>query len=88
MTAFDRLVGRAVGRPFRRPATARLAIPALGAVVVGQRAFREVDGRVVPVGWPDNMPDDPEFGRLEGKPFERFIEFVRRVSILDLGPED
>ena len=44
-------------------------------------------GRVVPVGWPDDMPDDPEFGRLEGLPFEQFIDLVRRVPILDVKPE-
>lgn len=54
---------------------------------VGRGTFREVDGRVVPIGWPDDMPDDPEFGRLDGMPFERFIELVRGVSILDLTPE-
>lgn len=57
------------------------------AVGVGRGTFREVDGRVVPVNWPDDLPDDPQFGRLEGMPFERFVELVRRVPILDLMPE-
>lgn len=56
-------------------------------VGVGRGTFREVDGRVVPVNWPDDLPDDPQFGRLEGMPFERFVELVRRVPILDLMPE-
>jgi len=50
--------------------------PAMGA-------FREVDGRVVPLA----LPDDPQFGRLEGLPFERFVEIIRQVPILGLAPE-
>lgn len=49
----------------------------------GRGTFRDVDGRVVPLG----LPDDPQFGRLEGMPFEQFIDLVRRVPILDLMPE-
>jgi hypothetical protein len=56
-------------------------------VGVGRGTFREVDGRVVPVNWPADLPDDPQFGRLEGMPFERFVELVRRVRILDLMPQ-
>ncbi len=56
-------------------------------VGAGRGTFREVDGRVVPVNWPDDLPDDPQIGRLEGMPFERFVELVRRVPILDLMPE-
>lgn len=54
---------------------------------VGRVAFREVDGRVVLVGWPDDMLAGSEIGRLEGMPFEQFIELVRRAPILGLGPE-
>jgi len=51
-------------------------------VGAGKGTFREVDGRVVPLAlW------DPEFGRLEGMPFDQFIDLVRRVPILDLMPE-
>ncbi len=53
------------------------------AVGVGKGTFREVDGRVVSLA----LPDDPEIGRLEGMPFERFVDLVRRVPILDLMPE-
>lgn len=52
-------------------------------VGVGKGTFRNVDGRVVPLA----LPDDQEVGRLDGMPFERFIELVRRVPILDLMPE-
>lgn len=57
------------------------------AVGLGRGTFREVDGRVVPLNWPDDLPDDPRVGRLEGMPFEQFVELVRRVPILDLMPE-
>ena len=53
------------------------------SVGVGKGTFRDVGGRVVSLG----LPDDPEFGRLEGLPFERFVELVRQVPILDLMPE-
>jgi len=46
-------------------------------------AFRDVDGRIVPLA----LPDDPQFGRLEGMAFEQFVEIVRQVPILDLEPE-
>ena len=52
-------------------------------VGLGKGTFREVGGRVVPLA----MPDDPKVGRLEGMPFDRFIDLVRRVPILDLMPE-
>jgi hypothetical protein len=53
------------------------------SVGVGKGTFRALDGRVVPLA----LPDDPQFGRLEGMPFEQFVELVRRVPILDLMPE-
>jgi len=49
----------------------------------GKGTFREFDGRVAPIG----LPVDPERGRLEGLPFERFIALVREVPVLDLVPE-
>jgi hypothetical protein len=53
------------------------------AVGQGTGTFREVDGRVLPLA----AADDTELGRLEGMPFERFVELVRRAPILDLMPE-
>jgi len=53
------------------------------AVGIGTGTFRDVGGRVVPLA----LPDDPQFGRLEGMPFEQFIDLVRRVPILDRMPE-
>ncbi|MBI3748109.1 MAG: hypothetical protein HY262_04595 [Chloroflexi bacterium] len=52
-------------------------------VGVGKGTFREIDGRVVPLA----LPDDPTAGRLEGMPFDQFIDLVRRVPILNLMPE-
>ena len=53
------------------------------AVGQGTGTFRDVDGRVVPLA----AADDTELGRLEGMPFEQFVELVRRVPILDLMPQ-
>ncbi|MBA3878020.1 MAG: hypothetical protein C0498_14070 [Anaerolinea sp.] len=52
-------------------------------VGLGKGTFRDVGGTVVPLA----LPDDPKVGRLEGMPFDRFIDLVRRVPILDLMPE-
>jgi len=52
------------------------------AVGIAKGTFRDVDGRVVPLA----LPDDPQFGRLQGMPFEQFMELVRRVPIRDLMP--
>jgi len=49
----------------------------------GMGAFRDVDGRVVPLA----LPDDPQFGRLEGLPFEQFVEIIRQVPVLGREPE-
>lgn len=49
---------------------------------VGRGTFRELDGRTVPVA----LPSDPQFGRLEGLPFDAFLDLVRRVPILDEMP--
>lgn len=53
------------------------------SVGLGTGTFPELEGRVAPLG----LPVDPERGRLEGMPFERFIALVREVPVLDLMPE-
>ena len=53
------------------------------AVGSGNGTFRVVDGRVVPLV----LVDDPHFGRLDGMPFEAFVEVVGSIRILDLQPE-
>lgn len=53
------------------------------AAGAGKGTFLEVDGRT----WTVKLRDDPEFGRLDGMPFERFVELVRSVPVLDLMPE-
>lgn len=69
-----------IGSKYLRRAGIQDVYYALG---VGKGTFRDVGGRVAPLA----LPDDPEIGRLEGMPFERFVELVRRVPILDLMPE-
>ena len=53
------------------------------AVGIAKGTVRDVGDRVVSLA----LPDDPTMGRLEGMPFEQFVDLVRRVPILDLMPE-
>ncbi len=69
-----------IGSKYLRRAGIQDVYYALG---IGQGTFRDVDGRVVPLA----ATADTELGRLEGMPFEQFVELVRRVPILDLMPE-
>jgi len=52
-------------------------------VGLGAGTFRELADRVAPVG----LPVDPQRGRLEGMPFDEFVDLVREVPVLDLLPE-
>ena len=61
----------------------RAGIPDVYYIVgYGDETFRDVNGRVAPLG----LTGQPELTRLEGMPFEQFIDLVRDVPILNLEP--
>jgi len=75
----ERVVMFIASRYLRRPGVEDVYY----AVGTGEGTFRDVGGRIEPLA----LPDDPQFGRLEGMPFEQFVDLVRQVPILDRMPE-